>query len=183
MRRRHTSTFADIADEFARRVERMVWCNAATVDTCGRPRSRLLHPIWEGAIGWVTTHRHSLKARHLVRNPYLSLAYSADFATPVFVDCTAEWEEDLDQKRQIWSLLTLAPRPLGFDPTLTFGNHENPEFGLLKLIPWRIEVATPPAETHVWHASPRGPAARPAALQRALSISLPSSRHPGLSEP
>jgi hypothetical protein len=162
MRRRHTTAFADIAEEFARRVERMVWCNAATVDTRGRPRSRLLHPVWERDVCWITTRRHSLKARHLARTPYLSLAYTADFATPVFIDCAVEWVDDLDQRRRIWSLLAAAPRLQGFDPTRKFGQLENPECGLLRLTPWRIEVATPPAETHVWHASLHGLAAQPA---------------------
>ena len=43
--------FADIADEFAARTQRIVWCTVATVDESGRPRTRILHPIWEGTTG------------------------------------------------------------------------------------------------------------------------------------
>ena len=34
------ATFAEIADEFLERVNKAVWCNVATIDTKGRPRSR-----------------------------------------------------------------------------------------------------------------------------------------------
>ncbi len=44
-------TFAGIEAEFRARVERMVWCNVATVDGQNRPVSRVLHPIWEGSDG------------------------------------------------------------------------------------------------------------------------------------
>ena len=37
--------FADIETEFIARVHRVVWCNMATVDAQGRPRSRIVHPI------------------------------------------------------------------------------------------------------------------------------------------
>ena len=43
------TNFAEIEAEFIERVHTMVWCSAATVDRQGRPRSRILHPIWEGA--------------------------------------------------------------------------------------------------------------------------------------
>lgn len=61
-------SFSEIEAEFLERVYRMIWCNVATVDGRGRPRSRLLHPIWEGMTGWIATHRHSHKSRHLAHN-------------------------------------------------------------------------------------------------------------------
>ena len=82
--------FSEIEEEFIQRVHRMVWCSAATVDRQGRPRSRVLHPIWEGSTGWIGTHRHSHKARHLARNPYVSLAYIADLHRAVYADCRAQ---------------------------------------------------------------------------------------------
>jgi len=47
------SSFSAIETEFIDRVHRVVWCNLATIDTLNRPRSRLLHPIWEGPISWI----------------------------------------------------------------------------------------------------------------------------------
>jgi general stress protein 26 len=137
--------FSDIEAEFIRRVHTMVWCNAATVDGRGRPRSRILHPIWEGSTGWIGTHRHSHKARHLVHNPYVSLAYITDIHKPVYVDCIAEWVNDLDQKRHIWDLFKSTPPPLGYDPAMEFVSVDHEDFGLLKLTPWRIDLVSFPA--------------------------------------
>ncbi len=44
-------TFAEIETEFIERADQMVWCAEATVNPNGRPRTRLLHPVWEGATG------------------------------------------------------------------------------------------------------------------------------------
>src|SRR4030095_13729196 len=70
--------FSKIEEEFIGRVHTMVWCNVATVDSRQRPRSRILHPLWEGSTGWVGTHRNSFKSKHLEQNPYVSLAYITD---------------------------------------------------------------------------------------------------------
>lgn len=148
--------FAEIEAEFIQRVHSMVWCSAATIDSQQRPRSRILHPIWEGSTGWIGTHRNSHKSRHLARNPYMSLAYIEDKMKPVYVDCIAEWVDDLAEKRRIWDLFKNAPPPLGYDPAHDFirPGHEN--FGLLKLTPWRIDLVSFPAPsfeegTRVWY--------------------------------
>lgn len=147
--------FSEIEAEFIQRVHTMVWCSVATVDSHNRPRSRVLHPIWEGATGWITTHRHSHKARHLAHNPYVSLAYITNIHTPVYADCVAEWVDDLDEKRRIWELFKSTPPPLGYDPAMEFGTPEHDDFGLLKLTPWRIDLVSFPAPsfeegTRVW---------------------------------
>src|SRR5262249_35843841 len=116
--------FAEIAAEFAERVQRMVWCSAATVDTQGRPRSRILHPLWGGSLAWITRRGHSFKEGHLARTLFLSLAYVADVAKPVYVDCCAEWVEDLDKKLRVWDLIAATPPPLGFDPAPIYGGVE-----------------------------------------------------------
>jgi general stress protein 26 len=135
------SSFPEIETEFIERVHKMIWCSVATLDTKNRLRSRVLHPIWEGSTGWVPTIRHSLKAKHLAHNPYVSLAYIADVDRPVYVDCIAHWEDDLATKRRTWELFRSFPPPLGFDPGKLFRSAENPDFGLLKLTPWRIELS------------------------------------------
>jgi general stress protein 26 len=135
------TAFSEIEKEFIERVHQMVWCNVATLDTRSRLRSRLMHPIWEGARGWIGSRRHTLKARHLAHNPYVSLAYIADVARPVYVDCIAEWKDDLASKQHVWELYASAAPPLGFDYGTIFASAAEPEFGLLKLTPWRIELA------------------------------------------
>jgi hypothetical protein len=106
------AAFADLEEEFIKRVHTMVWCSAATVDSRGRPRSRILHPIWEGATGWIGTHRNSYKHKHLARNPYMSLAYVIDMMKPVYVDVVAAWEDDLAEKQRVWALFRDTPRRL-----------------------------------------------------------------------
>jgi hypothetical protein len=151
----NVNDFCEIEAEFIQRVHTMVWCSVATVDTHNRPRSRVLHPIWEGATGWITTHRHSYKARHLAHNRHVSLAYITNIHTPVYADCVAEWVDDLDEKRRIWELFKSTPPPLGYDPAMEFGTPEHDDFGLLKLTPWRIDLVSFPAPsfkegTKVW---------------------------------
>jgi len=148
--------FSEIEAEFLKRVHTMVVCSAATIDRKLRPRSRVLHPIWEGATGWIATHPHSLKARHLAHNPYISLAYVVNVHQPVYVDGRVEWVDNLDEKRRIWDLYKNTPPPLGFDPALDFISPDHPHFGVLKVIPWRIDLVSFPAEsfekgTLVWH--------------------------------
>ncbi len=147
--------FSEIESEFIERVHTMVWCNVATVDSQGLPRSRILHPIWEGSTGWIGTHRHSHKSQHLARNPYVSLAYIANVMAPVYIDATAEWVDDMAQKERIWNLFKATPEPLGYDPAVSFGSVDHANFGLLKLTPWRIDVVTFPSPsmdegTKVW---------------------------------
>lgn len=145
--------FSEIESEFKERVEKMVWCNVATVDSKQRPRSRVLHPIWEGSTGWIATSAKSYKAKHIAKNPHVSLAYIADIAKPVYADCVAAWVEDEPEKKRIWDLLLNTPAPVGYDPAAFFGSIEN--FDVLKLTPWRIDLVTFPAPsmdegTKVW---------------------------------
>ncbi len=140
--------FAEIEEEFIKRVHTMVWCNVATVDSKGRPRSRILHPIWEGSTGWIGTHRKSYKHKNLANSPYMSLAYITDIMKPVYADVTAAWEDDMGQKQRIWNLFATSPPPLGYDPALDFIRPDHENFGLLKLAPWRIALVTFPAPSH-----------------------------------
>lgn len=154
----NVARFKDIEEEFARRVRQIVWCTVATVDDRGRPRSRILHPIWEGATGWIATGRQSHKAHHLAGNPYVSLSYWDPRHEQVHADCRASWEESSHEKRRIWDMLKSTPPPLGYDPGAFFPSADDPGFGLLKLEPWRIELwsladlvgGTPPT---VWRPS------------------------------
>lgn len=149
------NTFSEIEAEFIKRVHSMVWCNVATVDERQRPRSRILHPYWEGSTGWICTHRNSYKSRHLEQNPFISLAYVTQVMQPVYIDCKTQWENDLNEKKRVWDLFKYAPEPLGYDPAQDFISPEHEVFGLLKLTPWRIDLVTFPASsfkegTQVW---------------------------------
>jgi hypothetical protein len=148
-------SFDDIASEFHERVSMMVWCSAATIDRHWRPRSRILHPIWDGSTGWVATFPDSFKAKHLAINPYMSLAYIASISTPVYVDCKATWEEDPLTKLTVWNLFAATPEPLGYDPSFIFGSPDDPRFGVLRLTPWRIQLDDiPPGTRRIWRPGP-----------------------------
>ena len=135
------NSFDDIAEEFDTRVRRIVWCSVATVDAQGRPRQRLLHPIWEGSTGWIATGRHSHKEQHLAANPFVSLSYWDQQHQQIYADCKAEWVDDDGEKRRIWDLYKNTPPPLGYDPQMIWqAGVEDPTYGLLKLTPWRIEL-------------------------------------------
>ena len=144
------ATFAAIADEFTARVHKAVWCNVATVDARGWPRSRVLHTLWEGQTGWIATGRRSFKARQIARQPHVSLAYLADPFKPVYVDCVAEWQDDPTEKRRLWEIFAASPPPLGYDLAPYFGSIDNPAYGLLRLTPRRIELGDLFGEARVW---------------------------------
>jgi len=145
-------SFAELQSEFEARINKMIWCNVATVNAQGRPRSRILHPIWEDSIGWITTRPNSYKAVDLAYHPYISMAYIADITKPVYVDCKTEWIDNLNEKQRIWDLIKNAPAPMGFDPEPIYKHANDPSFGVLKLIPWRLEVYSFPGDSLVWHA-------------------------------
>jgi general stress protein 26 len=147
------TSFDEIREEFLQRVNRVVWCNVATQDTRGRIRSRIMHPIWEAAatpIGWIATRRNTLKTRHLELHPFVSLAYVAEIAKPVYIDCQAEWDDTNETKQRVWNLFLTTPEPLGYDPAPIFQSIDNPEYGILRLVPWRVEVRDVPQPGRVW---------------------------------
>jgi general stress protein 26 len=152
-------SFDEIEKEFASRVSRIVWCTVATIDRKDRPRSRILHPIWEGRTGWIATARNSHKSAHIRHNPHVSLTYWDERQEQVYADCRAEWIDEAGEKERIWNLYKDTPAPVGYDLALFWKDGPaDPEYGLLKLTPWRIEISSlgdmmqgrPP---QVWRAS------------------------------
>lgn len=133
-------SFAEIEAEFIQRVHTAVWAAVATVGRDNRPRSRLLHILWEGATGWTLTRRHSHKSKHLAHNPYVSLTYMADIIKPVYVDCRAAWVDDKAEIARLWQKFSETPPPLGYDPYNAFVGPEDENTGLLKFTPWRITL-------------------------------------------
>jgi hypothetical protein len=142
--------FEEIQDEFMARVQKSVYCNVATVDTKGRPRSRIMHLIWDGPIGWVITWPETHKAKHLANNPHVSIAYIGEPLKPVYVECIAAWVTDHAEKLRIWELHKTIPPPLGFDPGPHYGSIDHKYYGLLRFTPWRVELAELRAESLIW---------------------------------
>ena len=145
--------FEELQGEFLARISQVVYCTMATVDSRNRPRLRLMHPVWDGPIGYIISWPESRKAKHLAQNPAVALAYMADKSTPVYVDGTAEWVVDAAEQWRIWRLhQTIAP-PIGFDPEPHYGTIAHHYFGVLKITPWRIELANLGGESLIWRPS------------------------------
>src|SRR3712207_678037 len=103
------ASFEEIREGSFARVNWVVYCSMATVDPRGRPRSRLVHPVWTvegGALtGWVTGRRHDPKAIHLASTPYASFCYVAEMMTPLAVECRAGWVDDPDERLRVWEVI------------------------------------------------------------------------------
>ena len=69
-----------ILTDAVRTAHEVVWGVLTTVDGCGRPRNRVVHPAWElaggRAVGWVTTRLSPVKVAHLAANPHVGCAYA-----------------------------------------------------------------------------------------------------------
>ena len=135
-----------VAPAFVKMAHEIVWCTAATVDAMGRPRSRVLHPIWQwedGRLtGWIATGPTPIKRAHLEASPYLSCNYWAPTQDTCVAECRAEWVFDDERRKMVWDLFANGPAPVGYDPAMIPGwdNAASPTFAALKLDPWRLRV-------------------------------------------
>ena len=115
----------EIAPAFVKMAHEIVWCSAATVDAKGRPRSRVLHPIWqwEGGklTGWIATGATPIKRAHLEASPHLSCNYWAPTQDTCVAECRAEWVFDDEGRRMVWDLFANGPAPVGYDPAMIPG--------------------------------------------------------------
>jgi hypothetical protein len=85
------TSFADIEQDFLRCTADIVYCTVTTVDAQCRPRSRVMHPIFEVVdgepLGWAVTDRSPVKTRHPAANPHVSCAYWSPPQNTVYLDC------------------------------------------------------------------------------------------------
>jgi hypothetical protein len=143
-----SADFSELEEDFLRITAETVFCTTTTVDEEGRPRSRMLHPIFvvcDGLpVGWALTGRTHLKTRHLAANPHVSCSYWTPSHDTVFIDCVASWAEDERENEQVWELFLNTPEPLGWGPDGLAGygpdKWRNPIFTPLRLEPWRVQV-------------------------------------------
>ena len=140
-----TNDFSELEPEFMKRVARIVWCTVATVDRQNRPRTRILHPIWDVVggkpIGYIATGRHSHKEKHVAGNPYVSLSYWDQVHEQIYIDAQADWADSREDRQRVWDMFKNAPPPLGYDPAMIWANGPlADDFGVLRLAPHRIEM-------------------------------------------
>ena len=137
-----TPSVLELGIEIAHRV---VWATMTTVDAKGRPRSRIVHPVWtsrlDGVTGWLTTRKTPVKLRHLAGNPHVSFSYLAPNHDLAYFDCVAEWVDDPDGKLQCWNTFVRADPPVGYDPiSIWTDGPGSPDFAALRLRPYRIQA-------------------------------------------
>ncbi|KAA8880337.1 pyridoxamine 5'-phosphate oxidase family protein [Nocardia colli] len=138
----------EIAPAFVDLAHRIVWCTVSTTDPAGRPRSRVLHPLWEWdgqeLTGWIVTSKTPIKQAHLAHSPYASCNYWAPTHDTCLAECAAEWVDDVATKTRLWELFKSTPAPLGYDPGAIgvpgWTGPESPNVSLLRLRPWRLRV-------------------------------------------
>jgi hypothetical protein len=125
---------------FVEIAHRVIWCTFATVDGHGRPRSRLVHPVWtfqgDELVGLVSSRRTSPKSAHLDATPYASCSYWDPAHDVAVAECRAEWDPHPERS---WHVFGSFDPPVGFDPEAMFaGGLASPDAGIVVLRPWRI---------------------------------------------
>jgi hypothetical protein len=135
-----------VAPAFVEMAHRIVWASAGTVDAKGRPRSRILHPIWQwdgtNLVGWIGTSPTPVKRAHLEASSYMSLNYWAPSHDTCVAECRTKWAFDDDSRTMVWNMFLNTPEPLGYNPTIIPG-WESPTceaFAAIRLEPWRLRV-------------------------------------------
>ena len=137
---------ADAAlDAFMATAQRIVYCSLATVDRRGRPRSRLVHAVWERdgdrIVGWVGSRPTPFRRAHLERNPFASCFYWDPAHDVAVAECEVTWIEDDDGRHDAWQRLSAAPEPMGYDPSPIWPDGAiGANFVALRLDPWRVQA-------------------------------------------
>jgi hypothetical protein len=136
----------EVAPAFIEMAHRIVWCSVATVDHQLRPRTRILHPLWEWdgskLVGWIATGPTPTKRSHLAHSPYVACSYWTDNHDTCSAECRAVWHHDDETRITIWELFKHAPAPVGYDPAIVpaWTSPTADTFAVLRLEPWRLRV-------------------------------------------
>lgn len=140
------SPLSAVAPAFVEVAHRIVWATVATVDRRDRPRSRILHPIWdwdgEALTGWIATGPTPVKSAHLAHRPYVSVSYWDERQDVATAECRATWHHDDPTREAVWERFATAGPPVGYDPSIIPGwDAPTAEaFAALRLDPWRLRV-------------------------------------------
>jgi hypothetical protein len=158
-----------VAEQFVAIAHRVVWCTLATVDRRNRPRSRIVHPVWEirgGTLrGILATRPTALKRAHLAHAPHVSCTYWDPAQDVAVAECAAHWLDEGDRE-DAWERIARAPVPVGYDPATVWpAGAASPDFAVIALEPWRVSAATAAGlargeRAAVWRAEPLAQGAR-----------------------
>ncbi|MFE3543482.1 pyridoxamine 5'-phosphate oxidase family protein [Nocardia sp. NPDC059177] len=137
--------FDTIADKFVQFTDDIVWCAITTVDGNGRPRSRVLHPMWEFVdgkpVGWIVTPKSPIKVAHLEANPTIAFSYWSPAQNTVQGEAVASWVTDPETEKYVWDLFMTTPPPRGYNVSyFAPDGPSSPEFCVLRLDPVRVQI-------------------------------------------
>lgn len=140
-----TDTLSTVSTAARLIVDDVVYATMATAGASGRPRTRVLHPVWnwdQPVTGLVTSRPTRVKVAHLRSNPWVSLAYWSPAHNAAYLDGEARWVEP-DRLEETWDRIAATPGPTGFDPlTIWPDGPTSPDFGVVEISPHRIRVVT-----------------------------------------
>src|SRR5882762_9302820 len=107
-----------IAPAFIEMAHSIVWASVATVDRDGRPRSRILHPIWDwdgsDLVGWIATSPTPIKHEDLAIHPDVSASYWTTNQDTCNADCSAQWFFDDETRIMVWDKWKDGPTSAAF---------------------------------------------------------------------
>ncbi len=140
------TTLDEIAPRFRETAHSIGMAVAATVGEDGRPRTRVVQPVWEWAdgalVGWVSTEAGSPKIADLHRTPALSLTYWTPAQDTATADCEVAVVTDDAERAATWERFLHAPGAARVDLSThpAWDGPVDPAFGVLRLRPTRLRV-------------------------------------------
>jgi len=142
---RYVDSFDEVRKPFEAYIGDIVYATMTTVDRRGRPRARVLIPVWEVVddrpLGWLATYRTPVKATHLAGNPHATFSYWTPRQNFVAIDTVAHWVDDESTRRHVWELYRITSPPgAGYDLGRFWHDPDDPTLHVLRLEPHRIQV-------------------------------------------
>ncbi|MER6011809.1 pyridoxamine 5'-phosphate oxidase family protein [Streptomyces bluensis] len=140
------SDFSGLQDTFFSYVRDIAYATMITVDRQGRPRARVLLPVWEVVdgrpVGWLAAYKTPVKTAHLANNPHTTYSYWNPRQNAVHVDSLSSWADGEASKLHVWDLyIKGGPPGVGYDPVQYWrGGPEDPEYQVIRIEPWRIQL-------------------------------------------
>lgn len=155
------ATFATIEDSFLGYIRDIKYSTMVTVDRNGRPRARVMLPIWEVVdgrpVGWLAGYKTPVKAAHLAHNPHGTYSYWSPRQNALHIDAVSSWIDDPAVKDYGWQLYCAgSPKGVGYDPVRFWrGGPTDPEYNVLRIDPWRVQVVRgTDLSSRIWQSAP-----------------------------
>ena len=135
----------DIAPAFVAMTRDIRICTLATVDVRGRPRTRMVQPIWEWdgehLSGCVLVTDTPVKRAQLEACAFVSCSYWKPNQDTCLAECSAQWATDDAARQRAWDLFENTSTPVGYDPGIIgWEDIHSDTYGALTLEPWRLRV-------------------------------------------